>query len=136
MKQCSREIGVEKSSVHRILGAQKWKPYIPRLIHALNEDDPERRLQFCEWFLHKCDETEDFEDSIVWSHEATFQLNDSNNQHNCVYWANENPNIVEEKTVNLPGVAVECGLSSRGLIGHTSSKILSRVTLACKCWKS
>ncbi|KAJ4441555.1 hypothetical protein ANN_11411 [Periplaneta americana] len=30
-----------KSSVHRILRAQKWNPYIPRLVHALNEDDPE-----------------------------------------------------------------------------------------------
>ena len=34
-----------------------------------------------------------------------------------MYWANENPNIVEEKTVNLQGVVVLCGLSSRGLIG-------------------
>ena len=36
---------------------------------------------------------------------------------NCVYWANENLNIAEEKTTNRPGVAVWCGLSSRGLIG-------------------
>ena len=34
-----------------------------------------------------------------------------------MYWANENPNIVEEKTVNLPGVAIWCSLSSRRLIG-------------------
>ena len=34
-----------------------------------------------------------------------------------MYWTNENPNIVEENTFNLPGVAVWCGLSSRGLIG-------------------
>ena len=39
LKQCSREIVIEKSSVHRILRAQKWKPYILRLVHALNEDD-------------------------------------------------------------------------------------------------
>ena len=31
---------IEKSSIHRILRAQKWKPYIPRLVHAINEDDP------------------------------------------------------------------------------------------------
>ena len=37
LRQCSREIGIEKSSVHRILRAQKWKPYIPRFVHALNE---------------------------------------------------------------------------------------------------
>ena len=48
LRQCSREIGIEKSSVHRILWAQKWKPYVPRLVHALNENDSDRRLQFCD----------------------------------------------------------------------------------------
>ena len=43
LRQCSREIGIEKSSVHRIFRVQKWNPYIPRLVHA-NEDDPDRRL--------------------------------------------------------------------------------------------
>ena len=39
LKQCSREIDIEKSSVHRILRTQKWKHYILRLVHTLNEDD-------------------------------------------------------------------------------------------------
>ena len=39
VRQCSRDIGIEKSSVHRILRAQKWKPYILRLVHELNEDN-------------------------------------------------------------------------------------------------
>ena len=55
--------------------------------------------------------------TIVWLCEATFKVNGTINRHNCVYWANENPNIIDEKTVDLPGVAVWCGLSSRGLIG-------------------
>ena len=42
LRHCSCEFGIEKSSVHRIFPAQKWKPYIPRLVHALNEDDPNR----------------------------------------------------------------------------------------------
>ena len=65
LRQCSREFGIDISIVHGILRAKKWKPYIPRLVHALNEDDPDRRLQFCEWSLHKCGEREDFQDSIV-----------------------------------------------------------------------
>ena len=48
--------------------------------------------------------------------ETTFKLSGKINRLNCMYWANENPNIAEEKTVNLPGVAVWCDLSSRGLI--------------------
>ena len=34
LRQCSREIGIEKYSIHRILRAQKWKPYIPKFVHA------------------------------------------------------------------------------------------------------
>jgi hypothetical protein len=37
-----------------------------------------------------------------------------------VYWANKNPQIIEEKVVNIPEVTVWCGLSSRGLIGPYS----------------
>ena len=137
LRQCSREIGIEKSSFRRILPAQKWKPYIPWLVHALNEGDPHRRLQLCEWFPHKCDERKDFQDTIVWSDEATFKFNGTINWYNnCVYWSNEKPKIIEEKTVNLPGVAVWCDLSSRGLIGHSFFKETVRVRLTCKCWKS
>ena len=45
LRQCSREIGIEKSSVHRILRSQKCQPYILRHVHALNEDSPDRKLQ-------------------------------------------------------------------------------------------
>ena len=34
LRQYSREIDIEKSSVHRILRAQKWKPHIPRHVHV------------------------------------------------------------------------------------------------------
>nr|CAI5870216.1 unnamed protein product [Callosobruchus analis] len=55
--------------------------------------------------------------SIIWSDEAQFKLNRTVNTHNCVYWCEENPHITIEKAVNLPGVNVWCGLSSRGFIG-------------------
>nr|CAI5854621.1 unnamed protein product [Callosobruchus analis] len=56
--------------------------------------------------------------SIIWSDKAQFKLNGTVNRHNCVYWCEENPHITVEKAVNLPGVNVWCGLSSRGLIGR------------------
>lgn len=117
LRQCFNETGIKKDSVHRILKANKWRPYIPRLLHALNEDDPDRRVQFCEWFQDMCTENEMFRDVIVWSDEATFKLNGTINRHNCVYWANENPHVIEEKPLNLPGVTVWCGLSSNGKVG-------------------
>ena len=39
VKQCPRETRVSRSSVQQILKSAKWKVYIPRLLHAMNEDD-------------------------------------------------------------------------------------------------
>lgn len=50
VNQYARESGVSRSGVRRILKAAKWKVYIPRLLQAVNEDDPNRRLEYCERF--------------------------------------------------------------------------------------
>lgn len=117
VRQCSSKNGVCKTTVHCILRNVKWKPYILRLLHAMNQDDPDRRIEFREWFLNICNENESFPDLIIWCDEATFNLIGTVNRHNCVYWAQENPHVTEEGAVNLPGISVLCGLSSRGVIG-------------------
>ncbi|KAJ4449679.1 hypothetical protein ANN_01083 [Periplaneta americana] len=45
-KQCAREIGISRTSVRRIIKTAKLKVFIQRLLHALNEDDPDRRMQY------------------------------------------------------------------------------------------
>ena len=101
--QCARETVVSSTSVRRILKAVKWKVYIPRLLHAINDDDLDRRMQFCEWFQQMVNEDEEFVTKIVWSYEAQFKLNGTVNRHNCVYWAPENLHVHVDKAVNLPG---------------------------------
>lgn len=93
------------------------KPYRPRLLHALNEDDPDRRSQFCENFIafHNLDPF--LVDKVIWSDEAMFKLNGCINRHNSIYWTNENPHEILTKEVNTPGVTVWGGLTSDGLIG-------------------
>lgn len=117
LRQTARETNISKDSVHRIMKRLRWKSYIPTLVHALNEDDPDRRVQFCEWYLANCAEDERFPYKIVWSDEATFKLNGSINRHNCTYWAAVNPHVTVEQHLNLPGVTVWCGISALGLIG-------------------
>jgi hypothetical protein len=62
-----------------------------------------------------CDGRESFPHFTVWSDEAAFQLIYTTNQHNCVYWATEKPNAMEE-AVNLPGTSMWCNTSSRGML--------------------
>jgi hypothetical protein len=56
------------------------KSYKPMLLQALNEDDPDRQLEFCERIL---DST--LLDQILWTDDATFQTNRRVNRHYCVY---------------------------------------------------
>jgi hypothetical protein len=46
--QCSRETEISILSVQRILERDKWEFYISSLSYAMNEDDPDQRIQFCE----------------------------------------------------------------------------------------
>jgi len=43
-KQCARETGVSRTSIQRILKTARWKIFISRLLHALNDDDPDQRV--------------------------------------------------------------------------------------------
>ena len=93
------------------------KIYRPRLIHGLIEDDPDRRLQFCETILSEERDDEGLLGKIVWSDEATFKLSGSVNRHNCVYYAQENPHLTVDKQLNQPGVMVWASISCKGVIG-------------------
>ncbi|KAJ8934061.1 hypothetical protein NQ318_005111, partial [Aromia moschata] len=67
------------------VGLNKYHPYKVQLIHELNEDDPNRRVQFCEQMLT-----------------STFTLNGTVNRQNCRYWADVNPHWVMEAHTQYP----------------------------------
>ena len=43
-KQCARDTGVSRISIRLIFKRARWKVFIPTLLHALNEDDPDWRV--------------------------------------------------------------------------------------------
>ena len=90
-RRASMELSIPRTSLRRLMGKLRLKPYRPRLIHGLLEDDPDRRLQFCEMERDQIAmEQPDLLDKIIWSDEACFKLSD---HVNCVYWADENPHF-------------------------------------------
>lgn len=93
------------------------KLYRPRLLHALNEDDPDRHCEFAEIFLNMVADDYSLLNRIIWTDEAMFKLNGRVNRHNCVYYDVENPHIVITKEMNAPGITVWMGIWFEGLIG-------------------
>jgi hypothetical protein len=93
------------------------KPYRPQLLHALNEDDPDRRCEFADTLLNLFADDSSLIDRIIWTDESIFKLNGHVNRHNCVYYATENPHIVISQEMNTPGVTVWAGIWSGGIIG-------------------
>lgn len=109
---------ISHMSVDRLLKTEKFHPYKIRLVQELSEDDYDRRLQFCEIMMERCNANPDFVPQIVFSDESTFFLNGTVNRHNCRYWARENPHWKRENHTQFPQkVNVWAGIIGRRIIG-------------------
>lgn len=93
---------ISQTSVLKYLKQYKWHPYKINLVQALNEDDPDRRIQFCEQMAEICYENPNFVSNIIFSDEATFYLNGTVNRQNCRYWAPRNPHWFIESHTQYP----------------------------------
>ncbi|KAJ8964236.1 hypothetical protein NQ317_003257 [Molorchus minor] len=64
-----------------------WHPCIVNLVHELNEDDLERRIQFCEQMMNLCNADEGFAGRLLFSDE---------NRQNCRHWSEHKPHWIDE----------------------------------------
>lgn len=108
---------VSHMTVKRTLKKMNLHPFRPVLLQALHEDDNDRRLEFCEQFLEMQVNQPNLFERVLWSDEATFKLNGHINRHNCIYYEAENPHVILEKEVNMPGLSVWAGVWYGGIIG-------------------
>ncbi|CAF1568372.1 unnamed protein product, partial [Rotaria sp. Silwood1] len=116
-KRASIDLGISRRSLGRLMQDLNLKLYKPRVLQALNEDDPDRRTEFCEWVLDSFEEDPTLLDRILWTDEAIFKVNGRVNRHNCVYWSDTNPHLVIEQELNVPQVVVWGGIWSNGVVG-------------------
>jgi len=91
------------------------KMYRPRLLHGLLQDDPDRRLQFCEVIVNDKRHGSGIVDKIMWSDEAHFKLSGAVNWHNSVYYSTKNPHVTIGGQLNQPGITVWAGLTCKGV---------------------
>lgn len=109
---------ISQKSAHNILKSANMKAYKMYPVHELTEDDPDRRLHFCETITELIEQQPNVLDHIIFSDEATFCLNGTVNRHNCRYWSAENPHWIQEVHTQRPQkVNVWAGLVGNNIIG-------------------
>ena len=90
-RQIERELGIPRSTVHRMLQSIRYRPYHITLVQELSENDCRLRVEFCRWALDALEQDPDFFWYVCFGDEATFNSNGSLNRHNCHYWSPVNP---------------------------------------------
>lgn len=117
-RQIARGNNVSHTTVLKCLHKEKLHPYKMMFVQELTEDDPDRRVQFCEEIMNKLDRNVVSLDSIVFSDESTFTLNGELNRQNCRYWSAENPHWIRETHTQYPQkVNVWAGIIGDHIIG-------------------
>ncbi|KAJ8978471.1 hypothetical protein NQ317_016997 [Molorchus minor] len=91
--------GVSKSRNQRILKKHEFKPYKIRLTHQLFPSDQERRMNFCNWFIRKCNENENFHRNVIWTDEARVTSNGIFNRHNRHHWSGHNEHVFQPRNM-------------------------------------
>lgn len=91
LRQIQRELGIPRSTAHRILKTNKFHPYHVTLTQALSPDDMLRRVEFCRWAQETLIRDPTFFRKVLFSDEATFHSTGQLNRHNSHYWSVVNP---------------------------------------------
>lgn len=117
-RNISRDSGISRRSVLRILRRYKFHPYHMSLHQELHGNDFQNRVTFCQWAQRKIQEDNNFFLTVLFSDESTFTNCGEVNRYNMHYWAVENPRWLREVEHQRPwNVNVWCGIIGDTLIG-------------------
>lgn len=95
-REISKDMGVPKTTVLRVLKQMKFKPYKTHVVQHLYPNDYLRRIEFCRFFLQKCADNQ-FPLNIMWTDECFISSNGDFNKKNDHNWAKQNPHVIREK---------------------------------------
>lgn len=93
-REIGRQLGLSHTKVWKVLNEDRQHPYHYTRVHVLREEDKPIRLQWCINMQARIRQQEDFLDFLLFSDECKFGETGTFNQHNCHYWAHENPHLL------------------------------------------
>ena len=114
----AQELDLSYTTCWKVLKKEKFRPYKPRLLQVLFDEDFDRRSNMCEWFLHQLNEDQNFLKSVMFTDEANFYVNGLVSKHHLRYWSNENPHFsIASNLQGGPKVMVWLGVFNCTLVG-------------------
>ena len=108
------DMGISKSTLHRQLHKDGYKPFKPTFTQYLSADDKDMRLHACGQLLDKFP-SEFSQRNIFFSDECAIYAQAK--MENLVWWSKENPHFQKQIQLHSPMVMVWAAMSSRDLIG-------------------
>ena len=96
-------------------------PYKTLYSQFLMDGDCDRRKEFCETILDKCNADPAFLRKITFSVECVFTLNGTVNKHNVHYWAAENPKTRICNPGKTATLTVWACVSFAGVVAYNTS---------------
>jgi len=82
--------------MHTILMLIKFHSYKIILVQELNDDNPNRRLEFCDLMMGEELTIPTSYLTFIFFDEATYEWNDQVNKYNFKYWNDNNPHWMLE----------------------------------------
>lgn len=117
-REIENSIGVSRTRALGVLKKHKFKPYKIIKTNFLYENDAQRRLEFCQWYITRNQQEINFCQSIIWTDEAHIASDGIFNRQNNRHWADVNPHdLVAVRRQGRFGFNVWCGLLGNRMIG-------------------
>jgi transposase len=91
IRDLEKSLHISRSSVHRILRRERFRPYKCSFHQLLVRDDSEKRESFCLTLMDKINDDPTLLTRILFSDEATLYLDGEFNSQNTRFWSDSNP---------------------------------------------
>ena len=118
LQRCSQELGLSCSSIHRILKNDlQLHPYRIQIKQTLTQNDMAKRVEMCQWFESKIEESPDFLQNVWFSDEVHFSLSGHVNSKNSVFQGSQAPDEVLQRPLHSAKSTVWVAILKYGITG-------------------
>ncbi|XP_063539655.1 uncharacterized protein LOC134748795 [Cydia strobilella] len=91
-REVAHQLGMSQWKVWFTLHSSRLYPYHYTPVHAIEEGDPRRRLDFCRFLVNADIEDPEYLKKILWTDESNFDRDGITNYHNLHFWAPKGQN--------------------------------------------